>query len=231
MTKGNEMLTKSTHASVKADEGTVKLYAATFDREPDSYGDVIAKGAFADCIARLEERGEKVPLLFGHRTDDPFMNIGIVEKMEEDDRGLLCEARFDLDNENAAYCRKLVQEGRLLKCSFAYEVLDEAPVELEGGVKANELRKLNVFEVSLVPIPANRHAEVVEVKARELEDIERRLGALEEAISGLTPAGDSEEEEIEEKANAEDPMDNAEEPNRELLDLMQATIERLERNE
>lgn len=35
-----------------ADGGTVTGYAATFDREPDSYGDVIAPGAFAETLKR-----------------------------------------------------------------------------------------------------------------------------------------------------------------------------------
>lgn len=30
--------------------GGVVAYAATFDRESDSYGDVVAKGAFADTL-------------------------------------------------------------------------------------------------------------------------------------------------------------------------------------
>ena len=42
--------TKSTEA--KAENGSIKGYAATFIREPDSYGDIIAPGAFSDCIRR-----------------------------------------------------------------------------------------------------------------------------------------------------------------------------------
>src|SRR5690606_7198016 len=48
---------------------------------------------------------------------------------------------------------------------FAYDVLDEAPVELENGVKANELRALKLYEVSLVPIGANQDTEILAVKA------------------------------------------------------------------
>ena len=39
---------------IKADNlGAIVGYASTWTREPDSYGDVVAKGAFAECIARL----------------------------------------------------------------------------------------------------------------------------------------------------------------------------------
>ena len=148
------------------DGGGITAYASTFDREPDSYGDVVAKGAFAESLAAWQEGGKPIPLLFGHQMDDPHMNIGAVTEAVEDDRGLKVTASFDPDSETAQYVRKLVNEGRISKLSFAFDVLDEGPVELEGGRKANELRRLDIFEVSLVTVPANGHAEVVESKAR-----------------------------------------------------------------
>ena len=146
-------------------DGIVEGYASTFDREPDSYGDVVAKGAFEDSLARWRESGKPIPLLYGHSTDDPEYNIGKVVDAYEDERGLFVRAEFDADNPKAQYVRKLVKEGRLYQFSFAYQVLDAGTVELEGGLEAYELRKLDIFEVSLVQIPANQHAEVTEVKS------------------------------------------------------------------
>lgn len=146
-------------------DGIVEGYASTFDREPDSYGDVVAKGAFEDSLARWRESGKPIPLLYGHSTDDPEYNIGKVVDAYEDERGLFVRCEFDADNPKAQYVRKLVKEGRLYQFSFAYQVLDAGTVELEGGGEAYELRKLDLFEVSLVQVPANQHAEVVEVKA------------------------------------------------------------------
>ena len=37
-------------------DGIVEGYASTFDREPDSYGDVVAKGAFEDSGTLARER-------------------------------------------------------------------------------------------------------------------------------------------------------------------------------
>ena len=149
------------------DGGSIVAYAATFDREPDSYGDVIAPGAFTETIKAWNESGQRIPLLFGHRTDDPEMNIGGVDSIEEDERGLKVSATFDADNPTAQYVRKLVKEKRLNKLSFAYDILDAGTITLDDGTEANELRKLDIFEVSLVPIPANRHAEVIEVKSAD----------------------------------------------------------------
>lgn len=150
-----------------ADGGEVIAYASTFDRVPDSYGDVVARGAFAKTLADWQSSGNPIPLLFGHRTDDPRMNLGAVIEAEEDERGLKIRARFDEENEIAQYTRKLVKEGRLTKLSFAYDTLDAAPVVLEDGTRANELRELKLYEVSLVPIPANELTEVIEAKDGE----------------------------------------------------------------
>ena len=159
-------------SELKEDGGIVKGYASTFDREPDSYGDVVAPGAFSKSLERwkaLNADGKYIPLLWGHDTEDPKSNIGRVVDAIEDDRGLLVTAEFDAENEKAQYVRKLVQEGRVYQFSFAFEIHDQATVELENGVKANELRELELFEVSLVQIPANQHATVEEVKSDEPE--------------------------------------------------------------
>ena len=187
-------------SELKEDGGIVKGYASTFDRDPDAYGDVVAPGAFADSLARwkaLNAEGKYIPLLWGHDTDDPKSNIGRVIEAQEDERGLLITAEFDENNEKAQYVRKLVKEGRVYQFSFAYEIHDQASVELENGMKANELRKLDVFEVSLVQIPANQHATVEEIKASEPEikagrrnsskdaDDLRKIGDLAASISDV----------------------------------------------
>lgn len=189
------------------DGGTVKGYAATFVREPDSYGDVIAKGAFAKSLERwkpLYEEGKRIPLLYGHNMDDPKYNIGAVTLAKEDDYGLYVEAEFDAENETAQYVRKLVQEGRLYQFSFAFAIFDDAPIELDDGTAVRELRELDLFEVSLVQIPANQTAVVTEVKAMEnlaaelksgrrnsakdaaeLERIGSLASEIQEAVNGL----------------------------------------------
>lgn len=169
-----ERLMKSCeHSQLKMNDGdqgsggTVTGYASTFDREPDCYGDVVAPGAFADTLERwkaLNEQGKYIPLLYGHNAMDPEYNIGRVIKAEEDGRGLLVTAEFDADNDKAQYVRKLVREGRVYQFSFAFDVMEAGETTLENGVKANELRKLDLFEISLVQIPANQHATVEEIK-------------------------------------------------------------------
>ena len=56
--------------SVEGAGGGITAYASTFDREPDSYGDVVAKGAFADTLRVWRDSGRPIPLLFAHNMDE-----------------------------------------------------------------------------------------------------------------------------------------------------------------
>ena len=173
---------KSFSATVEEkDGGAVRAYASTFDRVPDSVGDVVAPGAFDKTISNWKASGKPIPLLWGHDTDDPFSNIGAAIDYGTDERGLWFDAEFDADNEKAQYVRKLVKEGRVFQCSFAYAVRDAAPVELESGMKANELRELDLFEISIVQIPANQNATVEEVKSDEPETKAGRRNSAKDA--------------------------------------------------
>ncbi len=156
---------KSFDVTVEAkDGGSIRAYASTFDREPDSYGDVIAPTAFDKTLEKWRELGKPIPLLWGHDTNDPFSNIGACTDFGTDERGLWYEAEFDAENPKAQYVRKLAQEGRVYQCSFAFACNDAGEVELEDGRKANELRELDLFEISVVQIPANQFATIESAK-------------------------------------------------------------------
>ena len=146
-------------------EGEFIVYPSTFIRQPDSYGDVVAKGAFAKGIQKRKEDGTVLPGLFGHRMDDPDFYVAQALDEGEDDHGWWVKGIFDLEDAKAQKVYRLVKGRRLRELSFAYDVIDEGSITLEGGVKANELRELDVFEFSFVPVGANRDTSVVAVKA------------------------------------------------------------------
>lgn len=146
-------------------EGEFLVYPSTFTRTPDSYGDVVAKGAFTDTITEWKESGNVLPGLYGHRLDDPDYFVASAIDQGEDDHGWWVKGVFDLDSPKGPTVYRLVKGRRLNQLSFAFDVLDEGSVELDGGEKANELRKLKVYEFSFVPIGANQDTSVVAVKA------------------------------------------------------------------
>ena len=192
---------------VKADHGTISGYASTWTREPDSYGDIVVKGAFAEHIAQIKEEGRVLPFLFNHKADDLNAYIGTVIELKEDDHGLYFEGTFD-DTPEGQRARGLALDGRLCKFSFAYDVLEAGEVTLEDGRKANELRKLNIHEVSLVMYPANPDTSVVSVKAGRRNSA-KDADAIREAISLLQGVlgelDDIEEDPIESDAKSEEP--------------------------
>lgn len=213
---------------LKADNGVITGYASTWTREPDSYGDIVAKGAFTDSIANIKAEGKVLPLLYNHDNDELKNFIGTVTELEEDDHGLKFNAVFDATPE-AQRARELAMDGRLAKFSFAYDVLDQGEVTLEDGRKANELRKLNIHEVSLVMYPANPDTSVVSVKSAEPQEKSGRRNsakdaeAIREAITLLQGVlGELEnipaEEDAKAKSEEPDTVNDEEQMKNELLE-------------
>lgn len=166
------MLTKNTPiGQVKAGpddglkEGEFIVYPSTFIKQPDSYGDIVAPGAFLKTIATWKNSGLVLPGLFGHRMDDPDFYVAGHEDMGEDEHGWWVKGLFDLESPKGPHVYRLVKGRRLNQLSFAYDTIDQAGVELENGVRANELRELKVYEFSFVPIGANQDTSVVAVKS------------------------------------------------------------------
>jgi HK97 family phage prohead protease len=115
-------------------------YAAVFDR-PDSGGDVVRPGAFAEGLKRIGE----VPLLLQHKGQP----VGRIEHLSEDRRGLRVIAEV-VDSR----VRELLRKG-LRGLSFGYRVR-----EAKTAGPLRELRGLDLVEVSLVARPMQRVARV-----------------------------------------------------------------------
>lgn len=200
-------------------DGEFIVYPSTFTREPDAYGDVVAKGAFLDDIAAWKESGNVLPGLYGHRMDDPDYFIAGAIDEGEDEHGWWVKGEFDLESPKGKQVYRLVKGKRISQLSFAYDVLDEGEIELEDGTKANELRKLKRYEFSFVPVGANQDTSVVAVKsavdalakagrtisAKNETALRDARDAIDSVLSSLdddgksTPAGGNDQE----KANGE----------------------------
>lgn len=188
---------------MKADEfGGISGYFSTYDKTPDSYGDIIEPGAFTETIKQREESGHPFPLCFNH---DFSAVIGAVDSVKDDEKGPFIEAHF-LDTTQAQDVRKMLQSGAIYQFSFAYDVLGarRPTTEEEKSGVMNVLTKLDVFEISVVTVPANQNAVATEVKSMEPEtkqgrrnrkadeDTIKQIISLAESL--LTEAGDDTEE-------------------------------------
>lgn len=162
---------KQRQCSVKAGpedglkEGEFLVYPSTFIRQPDAYGDVVAKGAFEKTIAKWKDAGLTMPGLFGHRLDDPDFYVASALDMGEDDHGWWVKGEFDMESPKGPHVYRLVKGKRLNQLSFAYDTLSEGQITLDDDTKANELREVDVFEFSFVPLGANQDTGVVAVKS------------------------------------------------------------------
>ena len=153
---------------LKADEaGKISGFFSTYDKTPDSYGDIIEPGAFTGTIERRKATGHPFPMCFNH---DFSAVIGAIETIEEKENGPYIEGGF-LDTQLAQDVRKMCLSGAIWQFSFAYEVLkrrDPTEEEKKAGV-TNVLQELEVFEISVVTVPANQNAVATEVKGAALE--------------------------------------------------------------
>lgn len=163
------------------DDGTGMIagYFSTYDEEPDSYGDIIKPGAFTETIKKREESGHPFPLCFNH---DFSSIIGAVNSITDTEKGPYIEATF-LDTELAQDVRKMLQSGAIYQFSFAYDVLgwEEPNEEQKKKGIFNILTKLEVFEISVVTVPANQNAVATEVKSVEPETKQGRRNSQKDA--------------------------------------------------
>jgi HK97 family phage prohead protease len=160
---------------VKAEgsSGEVAGLASTFGGEPDSYGDIVAPGAFKDSLEAHAAAGTMPKMFWQHDAHEP---IGRWLRAEETDAGLWMEGRLNMGVRRAAEAFELLKAGDIDGLSIgyrleAYEVDEDVP-----GVWT--LTRIDLREVSVVSLPANEAAGVASVKAaRDAAAITEKLKA------------------------------------------------------
>ena len=151
---------KSLSLEVKAvgEEGQIEGYGAVFGNR-DSYGDIMVKGAFTETL-----KGRKPKMLWQHNMLDP---IGSWDEYAEDERGLYMKGRIAIKSTKGRDAYELVKAGAIDGLSIGYVTKD---YEMEGGARL--LKEVDLFETSLVTMPANAAAMVTSVKNADVRDIE-----------------------------------------------------------
>ena len=158
-----------------AENGIIHGYASTFGGEPDTYGDIIAPGAFSRSLAEHNARGTLPALLWSHRQDQP---IGKWTSMREDARGLIVEGAINLKTSAGRDAWEHMKAGDAGGLSIGYRIPDGGEERQRDG--SNLLRQIDLQEVSVVVIPANRNSRVTSLKMinskAELVDLLRGAG-------------------------------------------------------
>lgn len=148
--------------------GVFRGYASTWDK--DLYDDVIVKGAFERTLSDdFGEGGAGIPIHWQHQDSSPNDIIGETLSAVEDDHGLLITARLDTGIPEGKRAYELLQRGLIHQMSIGFipeETAWVSPEDSKGPFDGyREIRRIKLFEVSLVQIAANQGAEVLEVKS------------------------------------------------------------------
>jgi hypothetical protein len=176
------MLSKTVKAATTiTDQGEFTAIAAAYT--VDRMGDQIMAGAFKSTIEAWQASGKNIPLHWDHG-GNPSDIIGSVDpaQMREADEGLYVKGQLDLVNSEMAREAWRVMKENAVGLSFGYLVQDE--FKNESGV--NELKALDLFEITITPAPANPDTKLLSLKnateAEEVADVGREGEPLGDGI-------------------------------------------------
>lgn len=157
------------------ENGLFTGYASTFEGPPDSYGDVVAPGAFAKSIQFHREQNTVPAMLWAHDMQEP---IGRWIELAEDAKGLRVTGKFTLGTKRGSEAYELAKDNAIAM-SIGFRLKDFSD---QGNIR--RIQEADLVEISLVALPANSAARILEVKSRP-ENV-RDFEALLRDVAGYT---------------------------------------------
>jgi len=149
-------------------------YGSTFGNI-DRVGDIVVAGAFKDTLPAFVEKGL---FLWQHSSREP---VAKPKKAQEDAKGLFVMGKIS-DTATGRDAYTLMKDGVIQSMSIGFDVLDAEKLTPENigsycstdGVDMHRLelafrwgyalKKIELYEISLVSVPANELAEITRVK-------------------------------------------------------------------
>jgi len=149
----------------------IEGWASTFGNL-DRDNDIVSKGAFTNTLTK-----RKPKLLYQHRMDQP---IGVIDQAYETNEGLYIKGRLPKDNSMVKDIMPLLKMGALSDFSVGFNVV-EADTSPDG---VRTIKEIDLWEVSIVTIPANADANITGVKKKD--EIEEKMIDVQKAESITT---------------------------------------------
>lgn len=195
-----------------SDDGTFEGYASTFGNI-DATDDIVSQGAFAESLKKREPK-----VLWQHQMDKP---VGKLLEVREDDRGLYVKVKIATKTDLGRNAYEYLKEGIINSLSIGFRV-KQADYDDEKGVRT--IREAELFEFSLVTIPANEKAVITGVKSlpeteREFEKFLRISGYSRSAAKAIASKGIKGYQDVLRDAGADDPCDDQREADEILKSL------------
>ena len=171
------------------DDGTVKIRGYASTNNEDRAGDVIEAAAWEK--GGLKNYQNNPIILFNHNYNEP---IGKTIDLRTTDRGLEING---LISKSAGKIRDMVKEGVLGAFSVGFRVKDAEHIEETDGLR---IKDAELFEVSVVSVPANQAAVFSVAKSFDTEEDYTAWKA--QFIHDPQKSGQSDEDSPKETANA-----------------------------
>jgi len=151
-------------------------YASVWD-SVDSYGDTVQRGAFKKTIADYADKKRMPRMFFSHQQANV---IGKWLEMKEDDYGLWVKGELTPGHRMAEDVRASLAHGAIDGLSIGFIDRDSEETK-EGG---RLLKEIELFEISVVSLPAEERAQITSLKSRLIS-----MGGLKDAERVLRDAG------------------------------------------
>lgn len=166
--------TKNLAFSIKStndDDGSFQGYLSTYD--VDKVKDAVVPGAYKKTLSeayamKSEENPYLYPILWQHQTEEP---IGGFVEMEERKDGLWVVGQLDLDIEQGRRAYSGIKKGYLRAMSIGYRVLQDG---MQKGSNVRLLKEIQLFEGSIVTMPANGAALVARNTVKAMDKTGRK---------------------------------------------------------
>lgn len=155
-------------ASDDVAEGTIEGYGSVFGLL-DRGGDIVLPGAFKASLADWRKKKSLPPMLWQH---DPWQPIGVWTEAAEDEKGLKLTGKLILDVSTAKDARALIAAGAVKGLSIGYRCQDH---EIDRNTGVRKLKKVDLWEISLVTFPMLPEALVSSVKGVDDRSLEKAL--------------------------------------------------------
>lgn len=148
-------------------EGYFAVFGPKYELWEGSY-ETIAPTAFNEAL------GDDVRCLIDHETR---LVLGRTKAgtlaLKVDEHGLWGCVEINPNDQDAMNLYARVQRGDVSQCSFGFDVLEELTEQLEGGGVHWEIKRVKLYEVSIVTFPAYEDTEV-QARKKDFDAIGKR---------------------------------------------------------
>ena len=141
------------------DAGIFTGYGSVFGNV-DSYQEIVAPGAFVESLAAWKDAGKLPPVLWQHRSGEP---VGPYLELREDSHGLWAKGQLLVDDVvRAKEARALMKAKAVNGLSIGFVTREDSYDKVTG---IRTLKKIDLWEISIVTFPANPAAQISNVKS------------------------------------------------------------------